>query len=283
MAITKYSYSISTGTANSLLASDALSIEIAESSIIIALDHIDTAGDDLDIWMKDALNASDQTTLTQIVNVHTGVSLKPFSQTVVIKEENDNATGGHYQSQSFELIVDQAVNTEKTLDISFPFPISLFSAKWINETLFKGDEVKVLLAPDTIIGAISANVSTSDIVIPVQQSVIDNTYIGCKIKIDDGTNSDDCGKVLSIDNITKTITVETPTVNSFLSATPAYIKQTIELVPKIYLKGSYITTLGEDVIGGSHIPANAIIRAVYKNNEGTTVGKIWSVVLEYKY
>lgn len=69
---TKYTYSIATDTANGTVNPTILTNEIASSSIVIALDYIETGGDVLDIWFKDPLSGGDQTTLTSIVNAHTG-------------------------------------------------------------------------------------------------------------------------------------------------------------------------------------------------------------------
>jgi hypothetical protein len=69
---TKYTYSIAGDTANGKVNSTKLTSEIQSSSIVIALDRIDTSGDILDIWFKDPLSGGDQTTLTALVNAHIG-------------------------------------------------------------------------------------------------------------------------------------------------------------------------------------------------------------------
>lgn len=69
---TKYTYSISTQTANGRVNPTTLTSEIAASSIVIALDHIDTGGDVLDVWFKDPLSGADQTTLTAVIAAHEG-------------------------------------------------------------------------------------------------------------------------------------------------------------------------------------------------------------------
>lgn len=73
---TKYTYSLTTdftGLTESSLSTTALTDEIRDSSISIALDYINTSGDDCDIWFKDALVSGDQTTLNTVVADHTGV------------------------------------------------------------------------------------------------------------------------------------------------------------------------------------------------------------------
>ena len=75
MAATKYTYSISADFPNQKVSSDRLTKEIQASSIVTALDYIETSGDDCDIWFKDALSTSDHTTLDTVVANHSGEPL----------------------------------------------------------------------------------------------------------------------------------------------------------------------------------------------------------------
>jgi len=60
---TKYTYSIVSDFPGGAINTTNLAAEIQASSIVTALDRIDTAGDVDEIWFKDALSASDETTL----------------------------------------------------------------------------------------------------------------------------------------------------------------------------------------------------------------------------
>lgn len=280
---TKYSYVISTGTKNGTLASDALTKEIEQSTIVTALSRIDSNAGQVEIWFKEAISANDQTTLTLIVNNHEGVPITKEPETVVIREEEEGKTQGHYQACAHQIIIDQAKDEWKDLDITFPYPISIFSASFALRDYHEGDEVEVLVAPDTTIGAVTADVAASATVLDVQDSVLENTQIGYEVNIFDGTNDDPLGRVLAIDKINKQITVETATVNAFLSATPSFIKQNIFFIKRVILPGAYVTTIGDDIIGGSLLPANTVLRIRYKNVEGTAVGKTFAFLMEYKY
>jgi hypothetical protein len=74
MAATEYTYAIDVDTANGKVNLDALTREIAASSIVVALDHLDTSGNTLSVWMKDALTAGDKTTLDGVVAAHEGAA-----------------------------------------------------------------------------------------------------------------------------------------------------------------------------------------------------------------
>jgi hypothetical protein len=91
MAQTKYTYSIADDTANAKV-SDSLQVEIGDSAIITALDYISQTGDVLDIYMKDALSAGDETILDGVVSAHDGVQLVEPAEVSIT--QNDPDTGG---------------------------------------------------------------------------------------------------------------------------------------------------------------------------------------------
>lgn len=198
----------------------------------------------------------------------------------IIREENKK-TGGHYQAQTFAIDIPATVGPEEK-SISFPFPVSALSAEWVNKSEFvSGDEIEFLVARDTIIGAITAAVSASDVWLTVQQSVIDNTRLGACIKIDDDTNNDVMGRVIEIDAANLKIKMETAATQAFSPATPTYVKQTIELLRKGPLDSEGRVQLGESKIGGSYIPSNTQLTAIFHNSE--TIAKRLVFALEYLY
>jgi len=77
MASTKYTYSVSTDFPNHKVNVDRLTLEIAHSAIIIAMDYISVSEDVCDIWFKDALSAGDETILNGVVAAHSGEPLTP--------------------------------------------------------------------------------------------------------------------------------------------------------------------------------------------------------------
>ena len=70
-------------------------------------------------------------------------------------------------------------------------------------------------------------------------------------------------------------------MSSFTAATPTYVKQTVCMVPKIYLTGVSKFDLGMSKIGASYIPANTDIQVRYNNISATA--KTFSIIIEYLY
>lgn len=207
--------------------------------------------------------------------------LKPLLRVAIEEESRDKHTGGHYQSQSFELTIDATTGMkEKTL--SFPYAVSLLAASWVNKAENDGDAIEFSIGENTTIGTIVAAVNASDTVIEVGKTVLDNVFVGAYVKLTDETNTDDVGRVLSVDKTAKEITVETATTNSFAVATPTYVQMTVKIMPHLQLVGDNVPmNIGESKIGASYIPANMVLLARYDNISATA--KTFSFVLEYLY
>lgn len=192
---------------------------------------------------------------------------------VHIQEENI-ATGGHYQAQGYKVDVTQDGDNE--LILSFPMNTGLLAAKWANLSKYKDDEIEFLVGEDTVIGTLTANHLSGDTILNVSQTVIDNTSVGYYLKI----NSQDVGRVLSIDSGALQVTVETALTANENSGTAA--KQTIKLLPMSPLTEGGKIDLGESKVGASFVPANTQIKAVYhRHSQGQADDFVF--YLEYLY
>jgi hypothetical protein len=267
MALTKYTY-------EKTVASDRLTVEIQDSSITIALDHIDTYFDGegdacVDIYFKDALSASEQTTLDTIVADHVPTPLPTEPETVIIQEENYlNQTGGHFRCVGVEFTATN--NASTTYDFSFPYPIALLACTFPTVGKNSGDKVELNIAPDTIIGAITANVSAEATSINVQSSVISNISVGQHITLADGSNTDEC-LVTAINTSSNILSVEIGPDDSYLASTPTYVKKTVKMAQDLYIEKDSRYELGVSKIGGSYIPANITLRVIYTNSSGSDI------------
>lgn len=279
MPITRYSY-VETDTLNDAVALGKLECEIKTSSIVIAIEALSTIGSDIHIDFKDVLSAGDETTLTSIVNNHDGVPLGGALEVKVLEEDETNRTQGHYQSRGLEMSIPASTGLH-TADFSFNYPISLMSMEYVPEASMDGDYFDATVGPETIIGTITSDVTASDTVINVSQTVLDNIQIGYLVHLDDLTNKDALTEVTAIDKVAGTITVATGAVNGFAAATPTYVKQTVLMAKNIRLSGTVRIELGSTKIGGSFLPANTAIRITYNNISGTA--KTFAAIAEYLY
>lgn len=201
-----------------------------------------------------------------------------FRTIIKIEEESRDPTketGHNYQSKSLDFTITAA--GEQSEDFTFPYPIALFSAEWINQANYEGDIFHVHIAPDTIVGVLTANHLASDTTLNVNDTVVANVQVGKRIKI--GTF--DCGRAIAVDVDGLTIEVENGLDAAYNAMEP--VKFTTVMVDGIRLMASSRMELGKDVIGGSFIPGGIPLRVIYENNEGSTTDKTFSVVIEYMY
>ncbi len=118
--------------------------------------------------------------------------------------------------------------------------------------------------------------------VPVSQDVIDYTAIGYYIKLDDTTNNDDTERVIKVDTTNNYIYVETNPSNSYLAATPTYVRQTVYTIKNYDIGPAWEHEIGVSKIGGSYIPANVLITVDY-DNKSVTDDKILIGRVEYLY
>lgn len=195
--------------------------------------------------------------------------------------QHDGSTGGNFCSESFVVDVLAEIGKYEKV-VSFPFDINIIRGSFNDMPEFKGDNIELCIAPDTVVGAITQDASIGDTVLNVSQTVIDNVKVGYYLAIFDGTNEDNLGRIISIDKTASTVTVQTALVSSFTAATPSYVKITIFMVPFAYLEGSGNNINFEGSVKSSFIPADTIIHVAYTNVTGGSDRK-YSFRMEYFY
>ena len=202
-------------------------------------------------------------------------NFKPIANRAVqqpIKEEL-RPTGGHYQKKGYTLSV--SASTDQSLDISFPFDISLLAADYSTSSDHEGDQLAAIVSPDTILGLTAVAHSVDDTVITVPQTVIDNAFIGGFLKV----GSEEYSRIASIDEDNLTVTIEDGL--SSAQSSGVAIKFEARFLDYIYIGPGAPWEVGKNKSGSSFLSANTTIRLKYKNNNGSA--KDFYVNLEYLY
>lgn len=117
--------------------------------------------------------------------------------------------------------------------------------------------------------------------ISVSTTVIQNTKLGYYLKLFDGLQAFDCGKVLFIDTLNSKVYVENDITLSFSPASPTYVLQTVYMFKDADLGEPWLHDIGRSKIGGSYIPANTVVTVHYKNNSNFSKKVVGRV--EYLY
>jgi len=156
MATTNYVYSVANDFPATGLASDRLAQEIQESSIVTALDRIDTSEDVCNIYFKDALSAADKTTLDGdttnpaggLLAAHSGEPL-PNAVAPVILEPTGNSAK-NLQAYGVEFEADLNQSTSKSVQFDETRDVQGVSVQVVNHQPGpSGDTMRVAIeAPD---------------------------------------------------------------------------------------------------------------------------------------
>jgi len=194
-------------------------------------------------------------------------------------------TGGRYRGDGF--VVEVTQSGWNYIDKVWPHTISILSAEWMAGTQHQGDILRVEVVPNTVIGAVTSGFTSGTQQFQVQQSVIDNTFVGALLHICDDylppsgylglpvsgyqgehESFNNVGYVTAIDLDNLLITVQNPITRDFNGAGPTYVIQTVEMVNNIFIEVAGPYALGESKIGGSNLPAGYKMRLLYYNADG---------------
>lgn len=228
------------------------------------------------ILLKLEITQEQEIILNNVISNHTGNEFE-FTEIEYVKikeEEYVDKTNGHFQSQVIDVkITDHGVSY---VDKVFPFNISLLSAEWLVDSSNIGDIAEFHLAPDTVIGVLTSDCVSGTSIFNVNDTVINNLDVGYYVKI----NNEDLGMVVSKDIENLTITTEKQSTINY--SANDYILMTIKVVPYWKFTAAGRSTVGQNKIGASFIPANTILRLVY-NNKNTIKNKLFGITIDYIY
>lgn len=196
---------------------------------------------------------------------------------ITIKQES-TPTGGNFRTETWSITAPAGPDVTTTVTRSWPLSISCMELKFISTAEHTGDLITIEVPKNKTCGTITAPVAPGNTIISVTQSAINVIAVGFFCSITDGTNTNNLGRILSIDKINKTITVETAATTAFAVGTPTLVQLTIQQVAiEIGEPGTYV--LGDSTIGGSYLPANEVVYVTY-TNKGSQQKKL---VMYYEY
>lgn len=182
---TKYVYSIQNDFPNHKVSSDRLTLEIQASSIVVALDHIETTGDECDIWFKDPLSGGDLATLNYLVAHHSG---EPLPQPAVLPDGTPLVAIAQRQADGIPQVALAPTTGDEVILATHNFcdKCSWFadSARVTGETLTdSGDGLSFLSAHTHWIDMISGRVHNDDAWVAKQKANNPQNPHGWQVKV----------------------------------------------------------------------------------------------------
>jgi hypothetical protein len=161
--------------------------------------------------------------------------------------------------------VDVKSASSQSVDFKFDIVTSMYSFKFMADDTNKGDEITISVNPDTTLGLITSSITAGATTIGAPPGLLAYGWPGFNLKLTDGVNTDDIGRILAIDKINSTVTFSIPTVHSF-SSTDTLVKMTYYTMRDLKIGPSAVYAFCEDIIGGSAPPSGTVVRFTYKNN-----------------
>lgn len=195
---------------------------------------------------------------------------------VVSIDENTKGTNGFYQctTQSW----DNPPNQTTIYDVSFPFPISAFSMDYTSTEENTGDCVSVVVAPNAVVGALTADAAAGSTTFHVSPTVVQYVYRGFDVNITDGQHLDVLDRVLAVNTVTNTITTETASTHAYAASSPTYVRMNRTVVRNLEFGPPSTRSVGDRKIGGTHIPAGITVRSYYTNKSLTATKRMVAVI-----
>ncbi len=158
-----------------------------------------------------------------------------------------------------------AIGATQHRTFQFKFVTSMYSFQFMTDDTNKGDELSIAINKDTPLGLITQNVSAGATTIYPPAAIFTYGWQGFNVYLSDGTNLDDLGDIITLNQAAGTITVSTPAVHSF-SSSNTLLLMTYYTMKSLIIGPPGTYQFGNDVIGGAAVPVGTVVTFSYKNN-----------------
>lgn len=202
----------------------------------------------------------------------------PAAPTHVRTVEEYAPTQGNYQAQGIGLAVN--ANSSATLRMSWPYPVSILTARLSTDSSQEGDGMTVVAAPNTTVGGLTQNAPAGSNVFYVSQSVIDNACVGYDVSLSDGVQPVQSLGVITTLYLDRLVSNNASTT-AFSAASPTLVQVTKVIVRDLTLGPSNEYVFGASTVGAISLPATTPVLFQYSNNGGTA--KTVRGMVEYYY
>jgi hypothetical protein len=243
-----------------------------------------TSGDTLYITTKEELTTEQLAALTATVDAHVAHPLASTDITnVKIREEPDYMVGTidrTFQTQSFEMdpIVTGGLHTKT---ISFPYDIVLLGGEFRVKAENVGDRCELVVHPNRVAAdlGVALDVGATTFIIPEEaQNYI---FKGYKVRLDNGTNQDDLGRVVKV--VGNVAYVENATTRTWAAEGDTEIISEYYMIPHLYFDAEFPVDIGRDSASGTYLPAGELLVFRYYNDTGSPKQKKVSLRIGYYF
>lgn len=178
--------------------------------------------------------------------------------------EESTPTGGNFRCQGYKLTCPAGQTSIHT--IFWKYPISVMGSFFTSKSIWEGCILDTIVAPDTIVGTLTANVGIGIDVLPVSLSTLQYIQVGYELKI----NSDLIGQIVYIDANALTVSVDMVTVKSYTSGD--LVKFQVRTIKDFEFSGNDERhIIGNSKVGGKYLPTGITANILFNNTTDSSI------------
>lgn len=198
------------------------------------------------------------------VNPNSWQLIQTITSDQVTIKQNPTTVGSAFWVKDIEFknVVSQ---TSQTTEFTFDIPVCVYGYDFFVDDTNVGDYMTIIASPDTVLGLITQNVSIGDVTLYAPAGLLGYGHIGYEIKITDGTNMDDLGRMKIIDKSTGIVTFTNASTHNYSSAN-TIVMMNYYVMKNYTISGYGQVRYGDNVITATAIPAGTTVRYIYQNN-----------------
>lgn len=194
-----------------------------------------------------------------------------------------DSTYGQSQHTTLNMNISSGDPNSVTVhDFSWPIDIKVWKVYFVPGPEHVGDTVEVIIDPDRVIGTLQEEAEMGDTELYVNAEAFDDSNLmrGVEVVLDDTIDQENVGRLIGYDRDTMKMVVENPLTYDFAVGTKFAINSC--MVKDAYIDRSLIPyPICEKGLWGLRIPANTLMRIIWKNSDGQT--KDIHLAMEYNY
>lgn len=200
------------------------------------------------------------------INTSSVSVINTISQNSVNVIQTNSNTGTNYRCNGESFTID--ANSTREILYSWPINLSIMTVNFTTDSSQTNDVINCYVSPNTTIGVLTQNLTTSDTNIHVSDTVIKNISLGYIVTITDGVNTAILNECISIDNVNNIINCELP--SSFNFNAGSLVQMTIQTIKNYIIGLPSQIHLATKSIGTSFLPKNTNVKICYTNNSNVT-------------
>ncbi len=201
---------------------------------------------------------------THDVNLNSVQAIEVVSNDIVKIKEDSVVIPRNVWIQDIEFSgISPSTSQQKTF--TFDIVTSMYSFSFVTDNDNRGDEFTIAVNPDTTLGLITQNVAIGDTTLHAPPGLLLYGWNGFELKLTDGVNTDDLGKIISINKETGVVTFTNPAEHNF-SAANTLVQMTYYVMKTLKFGAPGVLKFGDDIIGGASPAIGTTVRFTYHNN-----------------